>query len=243
MDTAYDIAVIGGGPAGLLAAGVAAEDGARVILIEKNIQLGKKLLLTGGTRCNLTNITLTKDKLVEFFGPNGRFLFSGLSVFGVPETIAYFEKHGLQFKEEANGCVFTQADRASAVIATCEHILRRYQAVVCTGETVRQFNTQGLHIESITTDQRTVVAKNYILATGGNTYKMTGSTGDGFIWAEQLGHTVVPLRPGLAPLILAEPWIKDLQGLSVPDATISVWQANKKIKKQRKGICYLRSVG
>ncbi len=227
MTKMYDVAVIGGGPAGMLAACVAAEAGVSVLLIEKNIQLGKKLLLTGGTRCNVTNTTMTKDKLLDLFGPNGRFLFSSLSVFGVPETLAYFEIHGLHLKEEAKGCVFTQGDRAAAVIDTCAHILRRAQATVITGEAVTAITTQGQHIESITAGSETFIAKKCIIATGGNTYTVTGSTGDGFTWAKQLGHTVVTPRPGLAPILLTEAWIKDLQGLSIPEATVSVWQKKK----------------
>lgn len=227
MEDIYDIAVIGGGPAGMMAAYTAAAAGARVVLLERNIRPGKKLLLTGGTRCNITNTGMTKDNLINLLGKNGRFLFSAFSVFGVAETIDFFTQAGLAVKEEAKGCIFTQADRAAAVIEVFEQLLKQVQVVCLTGMSVTDFILNGQHIEGLLVGTERITAKKYIIATGGNTYTMTGSTGDGFLWAKRLGHRVITPRPALAPLILKESWIKELQGLSLAEATCSVWQGKK----------------
>lgn len=234
----FDVAVIGGGPAGLLAAGVAAQQGGRVVLLEKNDSLGQKLLLTGGTRCNLTNLNITAQRLVEFFGPNGKFLFSGLSVFGVAETLAYFQEHGLQFKEEAKGCIFAQSDKAHQVLYLLQDILYKHNVTILTGTPVLEICREGNRLTKLLLPGRELAVAKVIIATGGVSFPSTGSTGDGFLWAQKLGHTVVPLRPGLAPLYLAEGWVKGLQGISLPEAPLTILQNNKKIKALRGDILF-----
>jgi hypothetical protein len=222
----FDVAVIGGGPAGMIAAGRAAELGAKVVLIEKNDKLGVKLLLTGKGRCNLSHAEFNVRKFVESFGQGGDFLFSPLSLFGVKSTMEFFEKRGLKLKRGQR--VFPSSDQASDVLGILTNYLRKNKVNVMTGSEVVSIRKNNNQIFRIILKEKEIIADKYIFSTGGKSYAQTGSTGDGFRWAKQLGHTITELQPALTPIEIKEKWIKEVQGLSLKNVNISAWQNNKK---------------
>ncbi|MCP4220419.1 MAG: NAD(P)/FAD-dependent oxidoreductase [bacterium] len=223
----YDVAVIGGGPAGLMAAGQAAARGARVLLLEKNDGPGKKLLITGKGRCNITNALSEPRELVQVFGKNGRFLLSALQLFGVDDTLAFFNKRGLKTKVERGNRVFPVSDRANDVLQLLLKFLKETGVTLKANAPVISFIRDGNRITGINAHQF-IKARNIILCTGGLSYPGTGSTGDGFKWAKEFGHTVIEPRPVLVPLKLKEKWVKQLQGLSLKNVSITVTQHEKK---------------
>ncbi|MEI6587525.1 MAG: NAD(P)/FAD-dependent oxidoreductase [Candidatus Moraniibacteriota bacterium] len=224
----FDVAVIGGGPAGMLAAGQAAEQGAKVVLLEKNSALGKKLLLTGNGRCNITQINHDARGFVEKLGKNGKFLFSAFSVFGPKEVIEFFEEKNLPTKVEKNGRVFPISDDAIDVLSTLTKYLKDGGVEIITGAEVLGFEFAENKISDVKLKDQIILADKFILATGGKVYPATGSTGDGYAWAKELGHTIVAPMPALAPVKIKEDWVGDLQGLSLEAANISLWQNEKK---------------
>jgi len=228
----FDVAVIGGGPAGMIAAGRAAELGAKVVLIEKNKRLGRKLVITGNGRCNITNAEFNLRKLVENYGQNGSFLFHSFSVFGPKEVINFFEKSGLKTKIERGKRVFPLSDRAEDVLRILIDYLRKNRVDILCGSEVVSISYQNRMIKKIIVKsadgKRDIEAKNYIFCTGGKSYPLTGSTGDGFNWARDLGHRVEKLSPVLVPIKIKEDWIKDLQGLSLKNVEISAKIGNNK---------------
>ncbi|MFH0859126.1 MAG: NAD(P)/FAD-dependent oxidoreductase [Patescibacteria group bacterium] len=224
----FDIAVIGGGPAGIIAAGRAAESGAKVVLIEKNDKLGVKLLLTGRGRCNLTQSEFNVRKFVEKFGQGGNFLFSPLSLFGIKDTMEFFEKKGLKLKTERGQRVFPLSNLSSDVLGVLKNYLRKGKVSIMTNSEVIGIKKNNNHVSKIILKGREIIADKYIFCTGGKSCAQTGSTGDGFKWAKQLGHTIIELSPALTPIKIKEKWIKETQGLSLKNVNISVWQNNKK---------------
>ncbi len=207
------VTVIGGGPAGMMAAIAAAENGAEVTLLEKNEKLGKKLFITGKGRCNLTNACDISD----FFGNvvnNGKFLYSAVYSFTNEDTCTFFEKSGLRLKEERGKRIFPASDHSSDVIRTLERRLRTAGVSV-------KLNCPVTSIDEIDADA-------IIIATGGLSYQSTGSTGDGFKWAEKSGHRLVPTNPSLVPLTVREDWIRRLEGLSLKNVTATVRDAGGK---------------
>ncbi|MDP3990987.1 MAG: NAD(P)/FAD-dependent oxidoreductase [Candidatus Nealsonbacteria bacterium] len=228
----FDVAVIGAGPAGMMAAGKAAEAGARVILIDKNRKPGRKLVMTGKGRCNITNAEFNLRKLVENYGKNGRFLFHAFSVFGPKEVINFFEKSGVKTKTERGNRVFPLSDRAEDVLATLVNYLEKNKVNILFGSQVIDINCQNSRIEKITVKnikgKQEIIAKNYIFCTGGRSYSLTGSTGEGFNWAKKLGHHIEKLSPALVPIKIKEDWIKDLQGLSLKNVEVSAKISGKK---------------
>jgi hypothetical protein len=227
-DKKFDIAVIGGGPAGMLAAGRAAELGAKVVLLEKNSALGKKLLLTGNGRCNITQIDHDAKGFVEKLGKNGKFFFSAFSAFGPNEVIEFFEKRNLSTKVEKNGRVFPITDDAIDVLSTLTKYLKDGGVEIITNAQVIGFEFGENKISGVKLKDQIIQADKFILATGGKAYPTTGSTGDGYAWVKELGHTIVTPMPALAPVRIKEDWVGDLQGLSLEDAHISLWQNEKK---------------
>ncbi len=218
-----DILVIGGGPAGLMAAGRAAELGARTTLIEKNPHPGRKLLITGGGRCNVTNSADLKG-FIAAFGGNGKFLYRALSVFSSENLTGFLKSFGVPTRADPDGKVFPADDKAQSVL----------DALLCyigRGKVNRVFGRQaagillsgGSAIDGVELSDGSVLrGKKVIVATGGLSYPGTGSTGDGYALAKRCGHTIVPLRPGLTALESDEPFIKDLQGLTLQNITVSV---------------------
>jgi predicted Rossmann fold flavoprotein len=226
----YDIAIIGGGPAGLMAASRAGELGAKVVLLEKNSRLGTKLLLTGGGRCNLTNNISDPAAFISCLGPKAKFLFSGLNKFGVKETLAFFQSHGLKIKVEKNNRVFPVSNSADEVLDIFIKNLRNYQVEIRTKGQVNRFITEDNKIiKLVLSDGREIEADKFILATGGKSYPGTGSDGDGYKWLAKMGHTIIDPQPSLTPLLVEADFIKELEGLSVIGARLTLYQGSKKI--------------
>lgn len=226
----WDVAVIGGGPAGMMSAGRAAELGSSVILIEKNEKLGKKLLITGGGRCNMTNNELDIRKFLEKFKDSSKFLFSTFSQWSVKETLDFFHNRGLETKLEENGRVFPADDKAASVFAVLTKYLEQGGVTVKTGNHVVEIiKNKENKIESVRLANGDMVyAKSFILATGGKSRPETGSTGDGFVWLKNLGHKVIPPNPSLVPIAIKDSWVKALSGVVLPMVKITVLQNNKK---------------
>ena len=235
IEEQYDVAVIGGGPAGMMAAGRAAELGAKVALLEKNVTLGKKLLITGKGRCNITQAEFDDQKFVAKIGKSGKFLFSSLASFGPAEVIEFFEQRGLETKIERGGRVFPSSDKALDVLRALQDYLRQNNVTILFKKDVVSLDTKNGKIETVTFrdiesghQTKKIAAQAVILATGGKSYPDTGSTGAGYDWARTLGHTITPPRPALVPITVKEEWIQDLQGLSLKNVSIGVFQNGKK---------------
>ncbi len=217
------VIVIGAGPAGMLAAGRAAEEGANVLLLEKNSRPGRKILVTGKGRCNLTN-ACDADEYIANMAGNGSFLFSAFHAFPSSEVIRFFNDLGLPTKVERGNRVFPVSDRAMDVVDTLQRYLRG------NGVEIR-YNTavDGILVENgraaavtATTGER-FHGDSIVLTTGGASYPGTGSTGDGYRMAQALGHTVIPPKPSLIPLEVEEPWVSQLQGLSLRNVRATAW--------------------
>lgn len=239
----WDVAVIGGGAAGMMAAGRAAQSGARVVLIEKNPTLGRKLLITGGGRCNITNAEPDVRTLLSKFNSQGQsadqFLFSPFSRHGVPDTISFFNDHGLPTKVEARGRVFPVTDSAQSVWDVLYEYIRQGNVQVISGTSVTGIVQDKEKISHVTlANEQKIYAKTYILATGGLSRPETGSTGDGFKWLEKLGHTVAKPDPSLVPLTLKDSWVPNVAGVSLPDIILSLTENGKKVSKQSGGMLF-----
>lgn len=229
-DTIWDVAVIGGGPAGMMAAGRAAEQGAKVILLEKNSSFGEKLLITGGGRCNLTNAELDTRKLLAKFKDSDKFLFSAFSQWGVKETLDFFQDHGMQTKMEAGQRVFPASDDAQSVLDVLLQYMRDGGVTVRNNSPVKGFiKNDESKIKAVELKNKELVyAKKFILATGGKSRPETGSTGDGFVWLKELGHSITEPSASLVPIAIKDEWVKKLQGVPLENAKITVLQNGKK---------------
>lgn len=231
----FDVAVIGGGPAGMMAAGRAAELGARVIVLEKNPGLGKKLLITGGGRCNIFNAEFNTHRLVDKYGKKGKSLFSTFSQFDVAATQEFFESKNLKIKVEAEQRAFPVTDRAEDVHKTMVQYLKSGNVTVRTSAVVTGLQSADGKITGVQLKDSLVQAKNYILATGGKSHPETGSTGEGFLWMRKLGHTVIQPDPALVPVTLKDKWVSDISGISLKDVKITVFlNGAKEISKKGK---------
>ncbi len=226
----YDVAVIGGGPAGMMAAGRAGEKDAKVVLIEKNRRLGLKLLLTGKGRCNIAHQETNLREFVNKFGSNGKFLFSPLSKFSIEDTINFFEKRKVPLKIERGNRIFPKSDSSQDVIRALLYYLKKSKVEIKTKAEVKKLIFSSGKIKKvILKDGQEILSENFIICTGGKSHPITGSIGDGYRWLEKLGHTITKLRPALTPLILKEKFIKELEGLSLKNVDISLYRNNKKI--------------
>ncbi|MHB8995083.1 MAG: BaiN/RdsA family NAD(P)/FAD-dependent oxidoreductase [Armatimonadota bacterium] len=218
------IVVIGGGAAGMIAAGAAAHAGARVVLLEKTPRLGRKLAISGKTRCNITN-TETLESFLAAYGPNGRFLRGPFSRFFRDELLELLRKHGVETQDERGGRVFPVSGNAEDVVVAFERFMAEGGVEVRTDVRVAGIETDGTRVTGVRTTGGVVPASAVILATGGSSYTVTGSTGDGYVMAEKLGHTIVPLRPALVPLIVEEiPLAKSMQGVSLKNVRLTAFQ-------------------
>ncbi|MEK4354571.1 NAD(P)/FAD-dependent oxidoreductase [Paenibacillus sp. FSL R5-0475] len=227
----FDVIVIGGGPSGLMASVAAAEHGASVLLIDKGAKLGRKLGISGGGRCNVTNVK-ERDELISHIPGNGRFLYSAFDHFNNQDIIAFFEGLGIALKEEDNGRMFPVSDKASSVVSALINKVRGLGVQIMTDSPVSHViygegAVKGVQLGS----GKTISSAAVIIATGGKSVPQTGSTGDGYPWAEAAGHTITELFPTEVPIISREEWIKsgELQGLSLRDVALTVW--NPKGKK------------
>ena len=191
----WGVVVVGAGPSGLMAACHAAERGRRTLLLEKNRKPGAKILLSGGTRCNLTHAA-DRRGIIEAFGTGGRFLHSALAALGPDEVVDLFEAEGVATKVEPGGKVFPATDRAADVLAALLARLRRTDATLALEEPLEELRRVDECFQLMTT-RRTLQATSVVLATGGKSYPGSGSTGDGYAWAEAMGHTIVQPVPAL----------------------------------------------
>ncbi len=223
-DIMYDVAVIGGGPAGMMAAIRAAELGASVIILEKNEKLGKKLLITGGGRCNVTNATFDNRALAKKYGQKGKFLLSPLSQWNAQSAIDFFESRGMPTKTEPEHRVFPQSNSAQSVWDVLVADLKKFKVKVLTKTPVLKIIHTKTNISGVETPHGIIRAHSYIITTGGTARPETGSTGEGLKWLSKLGHTTAAPNSALVPIKIGEPWVKKLQGLSFPSVKITIFE-------------------
>lgn len=231
-EMSYDVAVIGGGPAGMMAAIRAAELGAQVVIIEKNEKLGKKLLLTGGGRCNVTNATFDNRALAQKYGKKGKFLLAPLSRWNPRDTVDFFEHHGMPTKTENEFRVFPQSNSAKSVLDVLVNELKRHKVKILLNTPVSKIVQKNGLITGVETSHGTIHATSYIITTGGRARPETGSTGEGFSWLAKLGHNVITPNVALVPVKISELWVKKLQGLSLSSARITLFENNERTLAQ-----------
>lgn len=222
-----EIIVIGGGPAGMMAAGTAARLGARVKLLEKKERVGSKLRITGKGRCNIT-ADVDMDGLIKGMPGNGRFLYSALHEFSNLDLIKFLHDHGLDTKVERGNRVFPASDKAQDVVDLLADYARQSGVDILASVSVLGLRADEGQICGVNTRSGSMPADAVVIATGGLSYPGTGSTGDGYRWAKSIGHTIIDPRPGLVPLVVAEEWIKDLQGLGLKNVAATAYTAEGK---------------
>ncbi|MFD2170950.1 NAD(P)/FAD-dependent oxidoreductase [Tumebacillus lipolyticus] len=224
----YDCIVIGGGPSGLMAAISAGLHGARVLLLEKGDRLGRKLLISGGGRCNVTN-NKEIDELIQHIPGNGRFMYGPFSVFNNRDIVRFFEELGIRLKEEDRGRMFPVSDKAKSVLDALLTKMRDLDVVIKTNTAVASVRyEQGAVAGVKLRGGEQIDAPAVIIASGGMSVPKTGSTGDGYAWARAAGHTITDLYPTEVPIRSKEPWIKELQGLSLRHIVLTVQNAKGK---------------
>jgi len=202
--------------------------GAKVVLIEKNEILGKKLLITGKGRCNFTHKEFDIKQLAEKFGRNGRFLYSALALFAVGEVIDFFESRGVKGKVEQGDRIFPEKGNAQNILNVLIKYLVEGKVNILYNAEVIGFKQKNRKISQVLLRDRQIYADEYIICAGGKAYPQTGSTGDGYRWAEQLGHTIIPPVPALNPVKTSEKWVKELQDLSLKNVSLKLFQNGKK---------------
>ncbi|MBQ9687223.1 MAG: NAD(P)/FAD-dependent oxidoreductase [Oscillospiraceae bacterium] len=225
-----DLVVIGGGPAGMMCACTAAERGLTVILLEPNHQLGRKLRITGKGRCNLTNNCDVKTFMANIPG-DGRFLYSAVNRFTPSDVMAFFEANGLPLKTERGNRVFPQSDNANDVAATMVRLCRK-SGVRVVNAAAKQIVTENAAVAGVVTAEGYIPCRAAAVCTGGLSYPLTGSTGAGYAFAENLGHSVTERRPSLVPLESDDPWCAQMQGFSLKNVTLSAYENDKLIYRE-----------
>ena len=220
------VVVIGGGAAGLMAAVIAGREGAKVTLLEKMNYVGKKMGITGKGRCNITNACDMSDFIKNTPG-NGKFLYGAYERFTNEDLLQLLHDAGLETKVERGGRVFPASDSALDVRNTFMKLMKHYGVDVHLEEPVKKLLVDDGVVTGVVTDKETYHADAVVIATGGKSYPATGSTGDGYILAAQVGHKITDIRPSLVPIVTEEPWVKDLMGLSLRNIELSVVAKNK----------------
>ena len=220
------VVVIGGGAAGLMAAVIAGREGAKVTLLEKMNYVGKKMGITGKGRCNITNACDMSDFIKNTPG-NGKFLYGAYERFTNEDLLQLLHDAGLETKVERGGRVFPASDSALDVRNTFMKLMKHYGVDVHLEEPVKKLLINDGVVAGVVTDKETYHADAVVIATGGKSYPATGSTGDGYILAAQVGHKITDIRPSLVPIVTEEPWVKDLMGLSLRNVELSVVAKNK----------------
>jgi predicted Rossmann fold flavoprotein len=207
----------------------AAERGRTVLLLEKNARAGVKILMSGGTRCNLTHACDNRGIIAEY-GSQGRFLNSALAALSVQDTLQFFHDAGVATKIESTGKVFPVSNKAADVLLALEARARQNGVTLALAEPVQQI---AFAPHQLTTTTRTILAENLILTTGGQSYPGSGTTGDGYRWLAELGHTIVDPRPALTPITVHDDWVKQLSGVTIPDVALRVLDGGQPIAKRR----------
>ncbi len=225
------IGVIGGGPAGIIAAGFAGSRKKDVTLIERNDKLGKKLFITGKGRCNVTNYSPIED-FFEKVITNSFFLYSSFYSFTNHDIINLLERYGVKLKVERGNRVFPESDKSSDVIKAFEKFLHDNNVKIMFNTRVKDVVYKNNKFILTSTTGEIMTFDKIILATGGKSYPATGSTGDGYKFAEKLGHTIKPIKPSLVPMEVEEEWIKSVQGLSLKNVALSGWVEKKKLDER-----------
>ena len=221
MSEPLHVIVVGGGAAGLMAAGCAARRGFRVTVIDRNARPARKVMITGKGRCNVTNDSAPNDCVANVPG-NGRFLYSAFSAFSPQDTMALFEELGVPLKTERGRRVFPVSDKAVDIVDALVRYARHGGTRFVTGRVTRLLIEDNVCCGVELEDGRTLSAYGVIVCTGGCSYPGTGSTGDGYTLAQQAGHTVIEPRPSLVPLVIREPFCADMQGLSLRNCALTV---------------------
>ena len=238
----WDVIVIGGGPAGMMAAGRAAENGAKVLLLEKNPSLGKKLLITGGGRCNVTNAEADTKVLLGKFKDGGKFLASPFSRWSSEQSIRFFNTAGMPTKVEPEKRVFPVSDSAQSVHDVLTAYMKAGKVTIRTKSPVRELVTDSSGIRSVKVGSDEYRAHAFVLATGGKSRPETGSTGEGFEWLKALGHRVEDTRAALVPIRVKEKWVQQLAGVALKDVKVTSIQNGAK-QESRVGKILFTHVG
>ncbi|MHB9129860.1 MAG: BaiN/RdsA family NAD(P)/FAD-dependent oxidoreductase [Armatimonadota bacterium] len=221
------VIVVGAGASGLMAAGAAAAHGHQVTLLERNREIGKKLLISGKGRCNITNNTDIEGLLANIPG-NPKFMRSALHRFGPQETIAFFTEHGVPTKTERGSRVFPESDNADDVVHALWDFCKENGVRLQTQVTVTRILSSEGHISGVKVGDDFIPADAVILSTGGSSYPGTGSKGDGYRMAGELGHAIIPIRPSLVPLETEETWPAEAQGLALRNVTLTAFSPDGK---------------
>lgn len=233
FDRLWDVVVVGGGPSGMMAAGRAAERGLKVLLVEKNRSLGKKLLLSGGGRCNFTNGEPDPRKLAEKYGPRGAGLISLFTRFSSADCLEFFRTRGMDYKIEDNYRAFPVSDDAESVLRVLKAYMSDGRVTLHGDGTVQGLVVKDGKIAGIRLSGRELGARAVILATGGQSRPETGSTGDGFRWLEALGLNIRYPEPSLVPVRVKEAWISQLMGLAFPEVRLTVVQEGRRVDSRK----------
>lgn len=228
----FDTLIIGGGPAGLIAAVRASGLGQKVAIVEKNASVGEKLLISGRGRCNFTNGETDIDAFISRYGDNGKFLYSAFSKFGPLRTREYFSHIGVRYKEERGKRIYPEEGGSQRVLDALLMQCRKYQVSIIRSSPVKALKIRNHHIDRIITENNEYTADKYILATGGKSYPRTGSTGDGYRFAEQAGHTITKLYPALVPIRTRETWPKLAGGCNLKNIRLHVILDGKEIDER-----------
>ncbi len=217
----YDVIIIGGGAAGLMAAAIAGLRGKQVLILEKNAVLGKKLSITGGGRCNILNAETDVRTLLQHYGTAAKFLHSPFAIFGMPAAWDFFTTHGLPLVVEAGKRAFPSSHNAADVVQCFLGIINDAGVTVQCGLSVEDLEHTAGRIIGVKTNRGRYTANSYIIATGGLSHPETGSTGDGLTWLSSLGHTIVRPNPSLVPLLVSDPWVHRAAGVALSHAKIT----------------------
>ncbi|MDO8557024.1 MAG: aminoacetone oxidase family FAD-binding enzyme [Candidatus Jorgensenbacteria bacterium] len=231
----WDVVVIGGGPAGMMAAGRAAELGRSVLLLEKNPTLGKKLLMTGGGRCNVTNNKRDIRTIAAQYKGSSQFLMSAFSQFDVVKTLDFFNSRGMATKEEAEGRIFPSSNKSRTVLDVLVKYMNTGGVKVKVNAAVADFSFDKKK-EQITLQLKggeILTARSCVVATGGTSHPETGSTGEGFSWLKKIGHAIVKNNFALVPIAIQDVWVKKLSGVTLNDIKLTILQDGKKHDAQK----------
>jgi hypothetical protein len=224
----WDLIIIGGGASGMMAGSIAGARGKNVLILDKNRDLGEKLKITGGGRCNITNSEPDLHKLLKVYGEGAPFLYTPFSIFGVKDTFDYFESRGLPLVVQARNRVFPVTEKAIDVYNVLRKDLEKYNVTIRNNCTVKKIHKEDELIKSVETNSGVYFAKSFILATGGMSHPETGSTGDGFKWLKDLGHEVKDSSPNIVPIAVGDEWVKSLAGVSLSFMKITFYLEGKK---------------